>query len=115
MDAKLVSRGFELKLAIAPNQGSTRRDPDPVFLRLIAQAFAAGDYKMHGKPEPTVAGYSKRYLHQLIRVSYLAPDIVSAILGGTQPHDLTGRKLLRAGNLPFSSDEQRAALGIEQA
>lgn len=113
VDAKLVSRGSELKLAVAPSQGSAKRDPDPVLLRLIAQAFAARDHKMHGKPEPMVADYSKRYLHQLVRISYLAPDIISAILAGTQPPDLTGRKLLRAGNLPLSWDEQRTELGFK--
>ncbi|WP_164115360.1 hypothetical protein [Sphingorhabdus sp. Alg239-R122] len=89
-----------------------KRDPDPVLLRLITHAFAAQNHIVLGASSPMVAGYSDRHLHQLTRLSYLAPDIISAIVDGNQPAHLTGRKLLRMGALPLCWAEQRAALGF---
>jgi len=110
--AKLVTKGFDLKLAIAPDQGPPRRDPDPVLLRLIAHAFAAQDFLLAGKPSPMIAEYGPRHLQQLTRLSYLAPDIISAIVDGTQPVDLTGRKILRIGNVPLCWKAQRKLFGF---
>ena len=110
--AKLVSKGSDLKLAIAPNQGPPRRDPDPVLLRLIAHAFAAQDLLLSGKPSPMIAEYSSRHVQQLARLSYLAPDIITAIIDGTQPVDLTGHKILRIGNVPLCWAAQRKLFGF---
>jgi site-specific DNA recombinase len=110
--AKLVSKGCDLKLAIAPDQGPPKRDPDPVLLRLIAHAFAAQDLLLYGKPSPMIAEYSPRHLQQLTRLSYLAPDFISAIVDGTQPVDLTGRKILRIGNVPLCWTAQRKLFGF---
>jgi site-specific DNA recombinase len=110
--AKLVSKGSDLKLAIAPDQGPPKRDPDPVLLRLIAHAFAAQDLLLSGKASPMIAEYSPRHLQQLTRLSYLAPDIISAIVDGTQPVDLTGRKILRIGSVPLCWRAQRELLGF---
>ncbi|HEY9090736.1 recombinase family protein [Parasphingorhabdus sp.] len=110
--AKLVYKGSDLKLAIAPDQGPPKRDPDPVLLRLIAHAFAAQDLLISGKPSPMIAEYSPRHLQQLTRLSYLAPDIITAIIDGTQPVDLTGRKILRIGSVPLCWRAQRKLLGF---
>lgn len=48
---------------------------------------------------------------RLIRLNYLAPDIVAAILDGRQPPGLTRRRLLYA-NLPTDWPQQRALLGF---
>ncbi|QDH33914.1 recombinase family protein [Porphyrobacter sp. YT40] len=48
---------------------------------------------------------------RLIRVNYLAPDIVTAILDGTQPENLTRQKLL-ATNIPTDWGLQRRLLGF---
>ncbi|WP_422344513.1 recombinase family protein [Parasphingorhabdus sp.] len=113
MNAKLVSKGRDLKLAIAAGEGLAKRDPDPVLLRLIAHAFAAQDQMVRGIPSPMLSQYSKRHLQQLTRLSYLAPDIISSIIDGTQPVDLTGRKILRIGSLPLCWTAQRAMLGFK--
>lgn len=113
IQAKLVSKGRDLKLAIAEDEGLTKRDPDPVLLRLIAQAFAAQDQMIRGIPSPMLSKYSKRHLTQLTRLSYLAPDIIGTIIDGTQPVDLTGRKILRIGSLPLCWNAQRVMLGFK--
>ncbi|HEX3422285.1 MAG TPA: hypothetical protein VHS33_02630, partial [Sphingomicrobium sp.] len=58
------------------------------------------------------SNYSKRHLWQLLRVSWLAPDITAAIIEGRQPATLTGRRLLRAPDVPLSWQDQRRYFGF---
>ena len=55
---------------------------------------------------------SPSYFTRLVRLSYLAPDIIQAILDGRQPRDLTADKLLAHSRLPLGWHEQRTVLGI---
>lgn len=48
----------------------------------------------------------------LLRISYLAPDIVAAILDGRQPAQLTRQRLARTTNLPIDWQQQREMLGF---
>jgi site-specific DNA recombinase len=49
----------------------------------------------------------------LVRLSYLAPDIVRALLEGRQPIELTPTRLLRLSkDLPHTWIEQRSFLGF---
>ena len=57
-------------------------------------------------------GVSPSYFTRLIRLSYLAPDIIEAILDGRQPHDLTADKLLAHSRLPLGWPDQRTVLGF---
>lgn len=111
LPARLVKRGHETKLALPPDDKSVS-DPDPVLLKLLAQARAAQRMILNGADEPTVAHYSNRHLSRLLRISWLAPDIVSAIVAGRHPAGLTGRRLLRAAGLPMDWAEQRRFLGF---
>ncbi len=64
------------------------------------------------EPHSTVAGYGKRHLWQLLRISWLAPDILSAIVEGRQPVEVTCRRLMRATNIPLDWPGQRAVFGF---
>lgn len=56
---------------------------------------------------------SKGRLTALLRVSYLAPDLISDILAGRQPTELSVKRLLRISRkLPLAWDGQRAFLGM---
>jgi site-specific DNA recombinase len=56
-------------------------------------------------------GMNKCRLSSLIRLSYLAPDIVRALLEGRQPIELTPIRLLRLSkDLPHDWSEQRHVL-----
>ena len=56
---------------------------------------------------------SDSYITRLLRLSWLAPDIIAAILAGRQPPDLTARKLLGMyQHLPVGWPEQKKALGF---
>lgn len=113
--AKMVSRGSELRLAIAPDDRPIKREPDPVLLRLIAHAFAAQDLLVWGISSPMVNHYKQRHLQQLVRLSFMAPDIISAIVDGTQPSDLTGRKIMRINKIPLDWAGQRKMFGFAPA
>ena len=56
---------------------------------------------------------NKCRLTSLIRLSYLAPDIVRALLEGRQPIELPPTRLLRLSkDLPHDWSEQRHVLGF---
>ena len=74
--------------------------------------FAARESLLSRKHNPLTSDYSPLHQNRLARLSYLAPDIVSAIIEGRQPPLLSGRRLLRAADLPFDWDGQRALLGF---
>ncbi len=112
VDAKLVRKGNELKLALSPDGGSAKRFTDPNLLKLIALAFAAREHLIDGTPSPLVAHNSKQHLSKLARLSYLAPAIVTAITIGSQPPQITARSLLRNGNISLDWNEQRKQLGF---
>lgn len=112
IEAKLVSRGSDVRLAISPDDGPIKRDPDPVLLRLVAHAFAAQDLLVRGISSPMVNHYKQRHLQQLVRLSFMAPDILSSIIDGTQPPDLTGRKIMRINKIPLDWTSQREMFGF---
>jgi DNA invertase Pin-like site-specific DNA recombinase len=109
--ARLARRGSEMKLVI-PADGSPG-EADPVLLRLLAHASLAREAALTGIPDPMVSNYGKRHLWQLLRLNWLAPDIVAAIVEGRQPPSLTGRRLLRAADAPLSWKEQRRYFGFD--
>lgn len=109
--ARLARRGNELKLVLRPDDGEAA-NPDPVLLKLISHAALAQQAALTGEPDPIVSSYSRRHLRQLLRVSWLAPDILASILEGRQPATLTGRRLLRAAEVPLSWTEQRRYFGF---
>jgi hypothetical protein len=52
------------------------------------------------------------YFTRVLRLAYLAPDIVEAIIEGRQPPELTANKLIRVKSLPIDWPGQREALGF---
>ncbi len=58
-------------------------------------------------------GMNKGRLTSLVRLSYLGPEIVRALLAGSQSNALTPSRLLRLSkNLPHDWKEQRCFLGF---
>jgi hypothetical protein len=55
---------------------------------------------------------SPSYFTRLVRLSYLAPDIIQAVLDGRQPRDLTADKLLAHSRLPLTWDAQWRVFGF---
>jgi hypothetical protein len=57
-------------------------------------------------------GDGRDYAVALARVSYLSPNIIKSILGGTQPEKLGTPPLARTPNLPYRWDQQAMMLGF---
>ena len=109
--AQMVKHGRETKLSLPPDDRPVA-EPDPVLLKLLAQAQAAQQMAIDSHTAPSIERYSKGHISRLLRISWLAPDIVSAIVEGRQPKVLTGRRLLRAAGLPTDWAAQRKFLGF---
>ena len=58
-------------------------------------------------------GVSPSYVTRALRLAYLAPDIVTAIIDGQQPPELTAEKLMKNTRLPFRWEAQRKRLGFK--
>ncbi len=107
----IAPRGAEIRIINSAGHSSSNA-ADPVLLKLVVLARAAQDAQLAGCEEPLVAHYSKAHHQQLLRISWLAPDILSAICEGRQPAPLTGRRLLRVTNIPLLWAEQRKLFGF---
>ena len=57
-------------------------------------------------------GIVPSYAARVVRLTFLAPEIVAAILAGKQPPELTANKLMVDTHLPLDWREQRTALGF---
>ncbi len=57
-------------------------------------------------------GVTASFATRVLRLAYLAPDIVTAILDGRQPTGLSARHLLSRSRLSLDWTEQRQALGF---
>ena len=82
------------------------------LLDLIARAFEARETLIPMREDEVEAMpiRQRRHMERTARLSYLAPDIVLAILDGTQPANLSARRLVRAAALPLDWAEQRRML-----
>ena len=72
----------------------------PGLIRLLLRAFAIQD-RLEQNPDLTLQriaeaeGVSPSYVTRLLRLAYLAPDIVTAIIDGRQPPGLTANTLMK--------------------
>ena len=94
---------------------------DEGLVSLVARAIAMRDALLAGGDDSIEAmasrlGERRDWVATLVRVSYLSPQIVGAILTGQQPVGLTPTKLVALSrNLPHDWREQRRLLGIAPA
>ena len=112
---RLKRVGNEMKMIIS--DGSLPATPDPSLVRALVRAYVIREriftdksltLEEVAKLENIVPSYATR----LFRLTLLAPDIVSAVLSGKHPPELTARKLLDDTRLPLDWNEQRRNLGF---
>lgn len=90
---------------------------DANLIRVIAKARAL-EHQMTAADDGTLdqfaaaAGISISWATRLMRLAYLSPGIVAAILGGRQPPGLTANKLMQDTRLQMDWREQKRALGF---
>ena len=106
-----------LRLIIPPKGEGDGRYRNPALIKLITQAVAARDaldntFSDDFDDIAAAIGQGREHSLDLLRVGYLAPDIIAAILDGRQPPALTRSKLLRAASVPLCWQKDRVALGF---
>ncbi len=113
--AVLKRTGMAVRL-IVPGAGKEAK-PDPSVMRLLVRSFRIRD-RLHRNPDLGIhriaeaEGIVPSYATRLLRLSFLAPDIVAAIFQGHQPPELTANKLMRDTRLPRQWTAQRQLLGF---
>jgi hypothetical protein len=106
---RIRRRGQELRL-LFNNPASKLAKRDPHLIGLLVKAHDAK--RQLTELGPVADNGHRRELLRFARLSYLAPDIIAAILEGRQPEDLGTRQLLRTTGLPLCWNEQRRLLGF---
>ena len=111
-----VRSGKGMVIPLACRKDGERREPSTSLSALVMEARRA-QRTLDEERDTSVTDIAARFRRQpgifarLVRLNYLAPDIVAAILDGAQPAALTRRKLLYA-DLPMDWPQQRALLGF---
>ncbi|ARO54557.1 hypothetical protein B2G69_10595 [Methylorubrum zatmanii] len=113
--AVLQRVGQELRLVIpGENTGSA---PDASLTGLLARAQQLRE-RIFGEAHLSIddvaraEGLSRSYVTRLLRLSFLAPDIVARLLSGEHPPELTATRLMADTRLPMEWSEQRTLLGF---
>jgi site-specific DNA recombinase len=114
--ARLQRVGREMKMLVENADDQTKADPG--LLRIVARAHDIQERLMQ-KSELTLHAIASQehvtpgYVSRLLRLSSLAPDIITAIVNGKNPPQLTAKKLMRlALEIPVDWTAQRKLLGF---
>ena len=115
---RLKRTGKEMKFVI--DGDSDPRPADVSLIRLFLRAQRINK-RLLGAAVTTLEEIAAEedicpsYATRLMRLNFLAPNIVAAILAGKQPADLTANKLMADTRLPLDWRDQRRALGFVSA
>lgn len=116
IEASLIRGSGETRIATpAADWPKVRRDPS--LIKLVVRAHQARR-ALESAEGPSIEAaaeslrLSRQYYCTLLRLAYLAPDIILAILDGKQPTHLDRQFLARVNNLPMDWEEQRKMLGF---
>ena len=103
-------RGVEAKLVI----GERDAEPDEVMIKAIARSTLWLEELREGVSIGALAAnadVSKSYVRKMLKLAYLSPAIIEAIVRGRQPVEITLEKLV-ACDLPLDWSDQARALGF---
>jgi site-specific DNA recombinase len=110
--ASLKRTGIGKRMII---EGLTTSTPDPSLVKLLVKALDLRDKLLegHGASLELIAGrenINSSYATRLLRLAFLSPEIVRAILDGRHPPTLTARRLLLDTRLPLAWKDQIAEM-----
>jgi len=115
--ARLQRVGREMRMLVENTDDQTMADPG--LLRIVARAHDIQERLMQNN-DLTVhviarqERVSANYVYRLLRLPTLAPDIITAIVNGKNPPQLTAKKLMRlTPQIPVDWAEQRKLLGFQ--
>ncbi len=95
--------------------GEAPRNPDIALIKALVRAHDWNDKLVSGAAPSLRAlsrehGLAERYMSRVLKLAYLAPDIVEAILEGRQPPTLTLQAFMQ--EVPERWDVQRRKFGF---
>lgn len=101
--------------ALLNNADLKATKPDQSFVDALVRAFQWQDLVDQGvyaspKELADKENIEVTHVYRLMRLTMLAPDIIEAVLDGTQPRTLTMQNIVRG--FPISWKEQRALYGF---
>jgi hypothetical protein len=107
--ARLRRAGMEMRLV---DERAAAAGPDATLVRLLTKAWAIRNDMLRGDGRSLTeiaAAHSigDSYAGRLLRIAFLAPEIVEAILAGKQPVGLTANRLATIPEIPADWAEQR--------
>jgi hypothetical protein len=116
--ARLKRTGMEMRLLIDGAGGGSRTKSDQGLCRLLAQAYRYQKILLNSRSRSmeeiaAEAGVTRSHYRRVLSLSFLAPDIVQAILRDRHPVELNAEQLSKHTVLPVSWDEQRKLLGFD--
>jgi hypothetical protein len=103
---RLVKRGGRKEMQL-PDRASSSRKTDNTLIKALARAFR-WKWMLESGEVATMAelaeheGIAPSYMTRVLRLTLLAPDIVEAILAGTQEPEVTLARLLEPFQLAWS-------------
>jgi site-specific DNA recombinase len=110
-------RGVEMKFVVNGDSTASPRT-EPALLKMTARARCWFDDLVSGRAASMVEigkrdKVGKRHVSEIIRLAFLAPDIVEQIVNGAQPAELTAKTLLqKSTHLPLDWETQYGFLGF---
>lgn len=110
--AEIRVRGIQMKLVVSDPDGMEKREKDAALIRAVARAHLWFE-EITKSDGITIAGIARRertaesYVARILKLAFLDPAIVEAILDGRQPPDITIGRLTLAGDIPASWLAQR--------
>ncbi len=116
--ARLKLCSGEMRLVIPPGQARDLRPrPNAALIKALTRAHRWQERLFTAAAPSTSAiakeeGVTVRYVSRIMRLAFLAPDIVEAILDGYQPTDLELERLMKG--IPVSWDAQRRVFGFSR-
>ncbi len=103
--------------ALLNNIDLKAQKPDQSFVAALVKAFQWQDFVDQGvyaspKELADKENIEVTHVYRVMRLNLLAPDIIEAVLEGTQPRTLTLQNIVRG--FPISWKEQRAQFGFNE-
>lgn len=106
-----------MRLLIEDVDNDARCKPDHSLYRILAQAQLYRNMAMCGGSKSMSAlaadaSVGSFYLSRILRLGFLSPYIVTAILRDQHPLDLTAKRLASDQRVPVDWNKQQTVLGI---
>ena len=101
IQARVQRRGRAVRLVVTPSEASaTAAQANPALVNVLAQGQRWLEQWLRGEVSSlraiaNSAGKSERYVSQVVRAAFLAPDLVEAVLQGCPPAQLTLRRVMK--------------------